>query len=212
MLGGFVEAVDVHVADARLDQEVDVDAVPRNFVANQRELHRLFDGFARDADVNRGALGSLQQVGDVARAHVLGRFAVDGNDHVARMNAGLVGRRPGEGIDHDDFVVARADGHAHAVVLAALVFAHQRIRLGIEEIRVRIERVQHARDRPVVDSFVRIHRLGVIVFDERVHIGELLQAVLDVRVAGHRRLLAGALGEHNSQKSAGKEKKNYEEE
>ena len=83
------------------------------------------------------------------------------------MNAGLVGGRPGEGINHDDFIVARADGHAHAVVLAALVFAHQRVGLGIEEIGVRIERVQHAGNRAVVDGLVRVHRLGVVVLDER---------------------------------------------
>ena len=60
VLGRFVEAVDVHVADARLDQEMHINAVARNLIANQRELHRLLDAFTRDADVNRGALGSLR--------------------------------------------------------------------------------------------------------------------------------------------------------
>src|SRR5215475_14987877 len=55
-LGSFVEPVDVHVADARLDQEVYVDRVAGNLVANQRELHRLFHAFTRDADVDGSAL------------------------------------------------------------------------------------------------------------------------------------------------------------
>jgi hypothetical protein len=40
----------------------------------------------------------------------------------------------------------------------------------------------------------------------------LLEAILNVGVAGDRRLLAGALREQNSQESAGKEKKQYEKE
>ena len=113
------------------------------------------------------------------------------------MNARLVGRSAGEGINHDHLIVARTDGHAHAVILAALVFAHQRIGFRIEEIRVRIEGVQHTGDRAVIDGLVRI---------------QLFQAVLDLGVAGHRRLLAGTLGKQNSQEAAGKQKKNYQEE
>ena len=69
--------------------------------------------------------------------------------------------------------------------------------------------MQHARDGAVVDGLVGIHRLGVVLLNDRVDVGELLEAVLDVGVAGDRRLLAGALGEHDSQKSAGEEEKNY---
>ena len=202
----------MHVADARLDQEVHVDAVARNLVAHQGELHRLLDAFARDADVNRCALGALQHVRNVAGTHVLGGLAIDGDNHVARMNASLIRGRAGEGVNHNDFVVARADGHADAVVLAALVLAHQRVGLGIKEVRVRVERVQHPGDRAVVNGLISIHRLGVILLDESVNIGELLKAVLDVGVAGDRRLLAGALGEQDAQKSARKEEKSYQEE
>jgi hypothetical protein len=67
--------------------------------------------------------------------------------------------------------------------------------------------MQHPGDRAVVNGLIGIHRLGVIFLDQSVNIGELLKAVLDVGVAGNRRLLAGALGEQNAQKSAGKEEK-----
>src|ERR1700722_3026569 len=72
VFGGLIEAADVHVADAGLDQEMNVNAVTRNLVADQRELHGLLDAFARDADVDGGAFGSLQQIGNVAGAHVFG--------------------------------------------------------------------------------------------------------------------------------------------
>src|SRR5579859_2568647 len=209
MLRGFVETVDVHVSNTGLDEEVNVDAVTRNFVAHERELHRLLHGFTRDADVNRGALGSLQQVGDVAGAHVFGGFAVDGDDYVTRMNAGLVSGRADERENHDDFVVARADGHTYAVVLATLVFAHERVRLGIKEIGVRIERVQHAWDGAVVYGLVGVHRFGIVLLNQGVHVSELFQAVLDFGIAGHGRLLARALGKQNSQKTTGEQKKNY---
>ena len=208
---GFVEAADVHVADAGLDQEMNVNAITRNLVADQRELHWFLDAFARDADVDGGAFGSLEQIGDVAGAHVLGGFAVDGNDHVAGMNAGFIGGCPHEGEDHDDLVVAWSHGHAYAVVFTALVFAHQRVRFWIEEIRVRIEGVQHARNRSVVNGFIGIHRLGVVVLDDGIDVRELLQAVFDVGVAGKGRLLSGALGKQDSEEAADYKKKSDQE-
>ena len=183
----LVEAGDVQVSNARPDQEMNVHAVARNLVAHQGELHRFLHAFARDADVYSRPLRPFEQIGDVAGAHVLGGFAVYRDDHVPRMNAGFIGRRAGEGKDHDDFIVARSHRHPDAVVFAALVLAHQGIRLGIEEIRMRIERVQHPGNRTVVDGLVGIHRFGIIVLDEGIDIGELLQAVLDVGVARRRR-------------------------
>src|SRR5579864_4561346 len=132
--------------------------------------------------MNGGPLRPFQQIGYIAGAHVLGRFAIDGDDDVTGVNASLIGGSSREGVDNDDFIVAWADGHTHAVVLAALVFAHQGIRLGIEEVRVWVQRMQHAGDRPVVDRLVGVYGLGVILFDERINVSELLEAVLDVGV------------------------------
>ena len=185
-----------------------IDAVARNLIAHQRELHRLLHAFARNADVYRRSLRSLQQVGHVRRAHIFGRFPVDRDDHVARMNAGLVGGRSGKRKNHDHFIIARTNGHTHAVIFAALVFAHQRVRLGIEEIRVRIERVQHARNRPVVDGLIRVHRFGVVVLNQRIDVGELLQAVLNVRVAREDDdCWPERWAKQNPQKAAGKQRK-----
>jgi hypothetical protein len=128
------------------------------------------------------------------------------------MNACLVSGGSGEGEDHDNFVIARSHRHADAVVFAALVLAHERVRLGIEEIRVWIERMQHAGNGPVVDSLIRIHWLGVIVFDDGVNVGELLQAIFDIGIARRRRRLSTTLGEKNTEKATRQQEENYQEE
>src|ERR1700694_5167309 len=124
---GLVEATDVHVPDPRLDHEVQINAVPRNLVANHGELERLIGTFAQDGDVDRRTFRSLQHVGDIASIHVVGGFSVDRDDDVAWADSGPVSGRPDEGRDNDDFVIARAYGHAYAVVFAALVFAQKRV-------------------------------------------------------------------------------------
>src|SRR5579871_4984307 len=56
VLRGLIESVDAHVADAGTNQEVNVDTVAWNLVADQRELPRLLHARPRDTDVNRRAL------------------------------------------------------------------------------------------------------------------------------------------------------------
>ena len=98
-------------------------------------------------------------------------------------NSGAIGGCSHKGRNDNDFIVARADRHAYAVVFAALIFAQQRVGLGIKEIGVRIEHVQHARNGAVVNGLVGVHRLGIVLLDQAVHVGELPQAVTDVGVA-----------------------------
>ncbi len=163
MLGRFLEAGDVHVTDAWADHEVQIDAVAGNLVANDAELERVIGTFAQHGDADGCALGPFEKIGHVGGAHVVGGFSVNGGDDVAGTNARAVGGRAGKGRDHDDFVIARADRHADAVILAALLFARVRIRLWIKEIRVRVELVQHARNGAVVDGFVGVHGVGVVL-------------------------------------------------
>src|SRR3981081_2755485 len=116
----------MHIADAGPNEEMHVNAVARNFIADEGELNGFFHAITRDADVNRRPLWTFQQVSNISGAHVLGGFSVDGNDHVAGVDAGLISGRAYEGENHDDFVVARSDRHAYAVVLAVLFFSPQR--------------------------------------------------------------------------------------
>ena len=210
MLGCLLEAGDVHITDAGTNQEMLVHAVARNLVANNIKFQGLVGAFAQNCDANRGPLRSLQQVGHVRRAHVVGGFAIHGDDDVPRMNAGAISGRADKWRNHDDFIVARAHRHAHAVILAALLLAEQGIRLGIEKVRMRIERVQHSRDRPVVDGLLRVHGLGIVGLDDLVHLSELLQAVFNVGIAG-----CGCLGvllrQQHADKATKYEKKNNQE-
>src|SRR5262245_19473932 len=180
LLGGFLEAGNVHVADARADHEMQVHAEARNLVAGHVEIQRLLQAFAENGDLDRGALGALQKFGDFAGAQVVSRFAVNREDDVAGTNPGAVRGRAHEGRNHDDLVITRPDLHAHDVVLAALLFAQQGVRLGIKEIGVRIQHAQHAGDGSVVNSLLGVDGLGVILLNHLVHLGKGAEAVVEV--------------------------------
>src|SRR5581483_3548550 len=113
-------------------------------------------------------------------AHVVGGLTINRNDDVSRMDPRAISRRPGKRGNHDDLVVTRTHGHAYSVILTALIFTKQGIRLGVEEIRVRVEHMQHARNGAVVNGLIWVHRLGVILFNDVINFGELLEAGTDV--------------------------------
>ena len=85
--------------------------------------------------------------------------------------------------------------------MAALVFAHLGVGLGIVEVGVRIEHAQHAGNGAVVDGgvgLVALDGLGVVLLDHRVDVGERLQAVANLA------LILRGLGSHLAlQKRAG---------
>src|SRR5581483_650290 len=99
-----------------------INAVARNLVANNRELERLVRTFAKNRDVNGGALWAFEQVRDIAGIHVVRRLTIDSNDNVSRMNSRPVGRRSSKWRNDYDLVVAWADSHSDAVVFSALIF------------------------------------------------------------------------------------------
>src|SRR5579864_1069247 len=201
LLGGFIETGNVHVSDSGTNHEMQIHAVARNFVANHGEFQRLIGAFAQDRNVYSRALGPFEQIGNVAGVHVVSGFAIHRRDNVAGMNARPVRWASREWRDDDDLIVARPDRHSHTVVLAALIFAQQRIRFRIEEIGVRIEHVQHAGNGAVVNRFIRAYRFGIILLDDVIDLGELLQALTDIGVA----VVRGCgvfLGKDHSQESA----------
>ena len=64
--------------------------------------------------------------------------------------------------------------------MAALIFAHLGVGLGIVEIGVGVEHAQHAGDGAVVDGavgLVAVDGLGVVLLHERVDVGKGLEAV-----------------------------------
>src|SRR6185369_3157595 len=212
VFGSLVKARHVHVTDSRFDQEMQVNAVARNLISDNCELQRLFRAFTQNRDVDRSAFGSLQQVRHITRAHIVGGLAIDSSDDVARPDSCSIRGRPHKRRDHNHFIVTRPDGHTYAVVFAALIFAQQRIRLGIKGVGVRIEHVQHSRNRPVVDRFVGVYRLGIILFDHVIYRGELPQAVADVGISTGSGGRIDLLPEYDPEKSAGYEDEYNQEE
>src|SRR5271166_2158869 len=167
--------------------------------------------FAQHGYANRGAFRSLEQIGYVGGAHVVGGLAVDGGDDVAGADAGAIGGSADEGSDDYDLIIARADRHSDAVVLAALFFAQRGIRLRIEKVRVRIELVQHARNGAVINCLVGVHRVGIVLLDGFIDFGELFQAVADIGIGAGRGGRTDSLGKEHAQKTEQSQHKNYRE-
>ncbi len=180
-VGRFVERGDAHIADAWPNHRKILDAGARNFVANHGDFDRLVPTFARDGDMDGGALGALQHVCHFVGAEAVAGLSVDFGDHVAGANSGLECRRADERCDHDRLIFARGDRHAHAVIFALLLFAEECVLLGIEEIRMRIEHMQHSGNRAVVDDLVHVDWIGVVSLDDREDASELLHRVLACR-------------------------------
>ncbi len=67
--------------------------------------------------------------------------------------------------------------------MAALIFAQAGVGLGIVEVRVRVEHLQHAGDGAVVDGVIGLvagDGLGVILLYQRVDVGKGLEAVAEL--------------------------------
>src|SRR5581483_8900689 len=103
----LLEPRDVDVADSWTNQEVDVDAIAGNLIANHSKVQRLVRTFAQNGDLDAGALGTLQQFGNIAGTHVVGLLAIDGNDDVTRANSRTVSGCAGERRNHNNLIVAR---------------------------------------------------------------------------------------------------------
>ncbi len=155
----------------------------RNLVAHQVEDERLGLALTNHGDLDVGALGPFESLGNEIRAHAVSRLAIDGRDDVPGPDAGAERRGVLVRGNDEDLVGLLLDDHTHAVVAAALVFAHLGIGLGIVEIGVGIEHPEHARDGAVVDrgvGLVAMNGLGVVLFHQSVNVGEGLQAVANL--------------------------------
>ncbi len=161
----------------------EVDGGVGNLVAYEVEDQRLGLAIANHRDLNVGALGALERLCNLIGGPAVGGFAVDREDLVAGVNAGAEGGRVLIGSDDVDFVVLLLDDHADAVVVAALVFAHAGIGLGIVEMRVRVKNLQHAGDSAIVDGVVGLvacDGLGIVLLDDRIDVSKGLQAVAEL--------------------------------
>src|ERR1019366_3284681 len=81
--------------------------------------------------------------------------SVHRDDHVAAAQVGAPCRRTGEGLHGDHLGAVHANQHADAEILRALLALHVLVFGGVEEVGMRIERAQHARNRALVDRLLR---------------------------------------------------------
>ena len=171
VIGGVaLEVLDRHVGDVALEQ-ARLDASNRDAIA--REHVALRDrGGALDPDHHLG-LGLATQARDgLGERHVDGRFVVDLGDAIAALEAGARGGRRLDRLDDGEMALADADHDAEAAELAAGREAHLVVDLGLEQLRVRVERREQAVDRGVFDG-AHVAALVHVLLDEREDLLEL---------------------------------------
>ena len=91
-------------------------------------------------------------------------LALDARDDVSAPNPAPVGGRPLEDAVHRDAAVDDADLDAEPVIAAFLALAQARVLPGVHEVRVRIQRLQHAADRPR-HELLDVHLVDVALLD-----------------------------------------------
>ena len=130
-----------------------------------------------DRDGHLGALGPAHLLDRVHQGHVLGRQPFDLDDPVAGLDPGPVGRRALDRGDHGQLVVADRDLDPQAAEAARGLHLHLAVAFGVEEGRVRVERLEHAADRAVED-LARLRLVDVLVLDDRQDVGEELEVLV----------------------------------
>ena len=195
LLGQLRERV-AHLAVARLGELGQPD-VPGLRVDHERAAHRrdvdvvALDvqideprrARAPDRDVHLGALLAAQRPHRLVARPAVRVLALDPRDDVAPAQALLVGGRALEQAHHGDVAVDDDDADAEAVVVPFLPLAHLRVGPRVHEVRVRIQRLQHAVD-GAVHQPGGVHRLGVVVLDGSERGGEDAVLLADLVLVG----------------------------
>ena len=105
------------------------------------------------------------------------------------MQAGFPSRGVDEGIADHHLAFWSENVHADSEVAALLLLAEEFIRLGIEEVRVRVQRAQHGGNGALV-NLVGIDLVGKVAFNNLVYLRKLLEAgaqiLLGLRSLGGR--------------------------
>ena len=183
--GGLVEVLQADVAGVGAGHEVVGHRVQRDLVAEHRELQRLVVVLPHHRDVHRRALGAAQPLHRVVDAHAAGVLALDLADHVAGADAQAVGGRALERRDDGDVPVHRLHGDPEAVVRALLPLLEGGVLLGLQEVRVGIERAQHLADGRG-HQLVGLHLSRVALLDRAQDGGVQAQVLGEARGGGER--------------------------
>ena len=77
LAGGFLELREMDVADAGTDLIFEIDGGVGNLVADEVEDQRLGLAIANHRDLDMGALGAFERLGDLVGGPAVGGFAVN---------------------------------------------------------------------------------------------------------------------------------------
>ncbi len=157
-----------------LFQALALDADERDGVAHDAHGHRLLLLGVQDGQLDRGALGAADAGDDLLEGKLLGGLAVDGENDVAGLHAGLEGGRVLDGRHHRHLAVLHGNFDADAEELARGGLLHLLVLLRVHERGVGVEPLEHALD-GAVDQILLAHVLDIGMLDDVEHLAEAAQ-------------------------------------
>ena len=159
------EAGHLEEGDARLDPER-IHEAGFDLAANHGDGDRFGGALAHHGDLHRAAALAAQKVGNAGGIFLGDVLAVNRDDHVAAAQVGAPCGGTGERLHGNHLGAVHGNQHADAEILGALLALHVLVFVRVEEIGVRIERAQHARNRALVDRLFRGDGVGVILLQQ----------------------------------------------
>ena len=153
-----------------------LDADQRDGVAHDAHGHRLLLPGVQDGQLDGRALGPADAGDDFLQGEFLGGLAVDGEDDVAGLHAGLEGGRVLDGGDDRHLAVLHGNFDAYAEELARGGLLHLLVLLRVHERGVGVEPLEHALD-GAVDQILLAHVLDVGMLDDVEHLAEAAQGL-----------------------------------
>ncbi len=168
----LLERLEPHVADAVV-QAARLDRADLDDLAAQLEglgvLPAAF-ALARDPDRDLGAGLAAEAPHGVVERHVERRLVVDLHDAVEPLDLRAPRRRVGHGVHHGQHLIADGDHDAQPAERPRRGEVHLLVVVGAHEDRVRVERVQHAVARRVLDLAEIDLGPAEVLLEEREHL------------------------------------------
>ncbi len=180
---GDADIADVAVLDMRAHR-LNLDDVADDLEVERRPSSAPRMIFSVTAEL----IGAAHLVDRLVERQALHALAVDADDDVAGLDAGLGRRRVVDRRDDLDHAVLLGHLDAEAAELALGLHLHVAIGLGVHVARMRIERGQHAVDRGL-DQLGFVGLLDVVGADLLEHVAEQIELTIGV---GRRRVGARA--------------------
>jgi hypothetical protein len=149
LVGVLAEVRHAHVTGGGVDHEHGVHRGHVDLVPRHLDVEQLVVAGAAQRDADGRAAGPAQLGHRLIARPPLGVVVLDLRDHVAAAHAALMGRRAFEHVDDGDVGADDLDGDPEPVVAPFLALAHLRVRLGVHEVGMGIERGEHPRDGPI---------------------------------------------------------------